>query len=127
MSIVNNLAKKAHRTLLVIDARGGFTSDQKERVNRLLQSVNGSNIKCDIAHLTGDAVATVAPSSNPFDTSAKSAPAAASGAVTLNAGLPVELKGAEVKAAPLPASVLEAVVAAGKAQGYTQVLLSVTP
>lgn len=125
MSInTSGLAARNHRTLLVIDARGGFTSDQKERVNRLLQSVNGANIKVDIAHLTGDAVVS-APASNPF----ASAPVKAStgGTPTLVSGLPAELKGESVKAEPLTGSILEAVVAAGKAQGYTQVLISATP
>jgi hypothetical protein len=125
MSInTSGLAARHHRTLLVIDARGGFTGDQKERVNRLLQSVNGVNIKVDVAHLTGDAVASVAPGANPF----ASAPVKAStGVPTLVSGLPAELKGESVKAEPLSGSILEAVVAAGKAQGYTQVLISATP
>lgn len=125
MSInTSGLAARNHRTLLVIDARGGFTSEQKERVNRLLQSVNGSGIKVDIAHLDGDGV--VAPaSSNPF----ADAPveAATSGALALKAGLPAQLKGEEVKAQALTGSILEAVVEAGKAKGYVQVLISATP
>lgn len=39
----------AHQTLLVID--GSTTPAFKERVERLLQSVNGSNIKVDVQKL----------------------------------------------------------------------------
>lgn len=125
MSLINKLVGKNHRSLLVIDARGGFTAEQKERVNRLLQSVNGSNIKVDIAHLTGEGtVLASAPSSNPF---AESAVKASSGELALVAGLPAELKASTVQAEPLSGSVLEAVVAAGKTQGYVQVLISATP
>lgn len=124
MSInTSGLAGRNHRTLLVIDARGGFTSEQKERVNRLLQSVNGSGIKVDIAHLDGEG--SVTSGSNPFDTSAKAS--VSSEGLALKAGLPAQLKDAAVTAAPISGSILEAVVEAGKAKGYTQVLISATP
>ena len=40
----------AHRTALLIDASKGFDGEYQERVQRLLQSVNGSNIKVDVFH-----------------------------------------------------------------------------
>lgn len=43
-----NPINKFHRTALVIDARKGFTGEFAERVGRLLQSLNGGNIKVDI-------------------------------------------------------------------------------
>lgn len=43
---------KNHRTCLIIDASSGFTGEYKERVERLLQSLNGPNIKTDIYHTT---------------------------------------------------------------------------
>ena len=52
---------KQHRTALVIDVTKGFDGDFKERVNRLLQSVNGQNIKVDIFHFDGSNVKPGAP------------------------------------------------------------------
>lgn len=46
-------ATRSHRTALVIDARKGFTGKFKERTNRLLESVNGNNIKVDVYTLEG--------------------------------------------------------------------------
>lgn len=37
-----------HRTALVIDVRNGVTPDFTERYKRLLESVNGDNIKVDV-------------------------------------------------------------------------------
>ncbi len=55
----NNLPTgREHRTCLVIDVRNGITSEFRERYQRLLQSVNGPNIKVDVYTLrdnvTGD-------------------------------------------------------------------------
>lgn len=44
-----------HRTALVIDVRNGASPQFKERYNRLLQSVNGPNIKVDVFTLRGNA------------------------------------------------------------------------
>lgn len=46
---------KTHRTALVIDVSKAAQAapDFKERVDRLLQSVNGSNIKCDVYNFDG--------------------------------------------------------------------------
>lgn len=49
---------REHRTALVIDIRSGVTSDFKERYNRLLQSVNGPNIKTDVFTLRGNVAQT---------------------------------------------------------------------
>lgn len=46
-----------HRTALVIDARNGITPEFRERYRRLLQSVNGENIKIDVYTLRGNASA----------------------------------------------------------------------
>ena len=47
---------KEHRTLLVADGAG--TGDYENRIKRLKESVNGTNIKCDLAVSTptGDIV-----------------------------------------------------------------------
>ncbi len=55
----NNLpTSRDHRTALVIDIRNGITPEFRERYRRLLQSVNGENIKVDVYTLrdnvTGD-------------------------------------------------------------------------
>jgi hypothetical protein len=54
MQIVG-LTEKNHRTALVIDDERYFgDSTYKERINRLLASVNGANIKTDIFTRKGD-------------------------------------------------------------------------
>lgn len=58
MTTSNLPTSRNHRTALVIDTRNGVDSKFKERYNRLLQSVNGTNIKVDIFTLRGNAVAT---------------------------------------------------------------------
>jgi hypothetical protein len=47
--------ERTHRTALVLDRRAGYESfsDIEERYRRLLQSVNGTNIKVDIYEWTG--------------------------------------------------------------------------
>lgn len=45
-----------HRTALVIDVRNGVTAEFTERYNRLLQSVNGPNIKVDVFTLSGNSI-----------------------------------------------------------------------
>lgn len=42
-----------HQTALVVDVRRGINPKFEERVKRLLESVNGPNIKCDIFTLSG--------------------------------------------------------------------------
>jgi hypothetical protein len=49
-----NLPAKEHQSLLVFDATEGFDDKVEERFNRLVQSVNGQNIKVDIATLLGN-------------------------------------------------------------------------
>lgn len=50
--------KKSHQTALVIDVRGGVSPQFKNRYQRLLESVNGNNIKVDVYTLRGNATAT---------------------------------------------------------------------
>lgn len=45
---------RTHRTAVVIDVRAGVTNTFKERYERLLQSVGGSNIKVDVFTLRGN-------------------------------------------------------------------------
>lgn len=49
-----------HRTALVIDVRGGVSSDFRDRYQRLLQSVNEPGIMVDVYTLRGD-VTSVSP------------------------------------------------------------------
>ena len=68
---------RSHRTALVIDVRNGVNSQFRERYNRLLQSVNGPNIKVDVFTLRGNSLATgpaLVPG-KPEDTSAVDVPA----------------------------------------------------
>lgn len=63
-------SSRTHRTALVIDVRKGMTTTGAERVRRLLESVNDSNIKVDVLTLRGNTAAT-GPSlvkGSPFDT-----------------------------------------------------------
>ena len=109
----NLLNSKNHRTLLVIDARGELNSEAKERVNRLLQSVNGPNIKVDIAHLTGDGGSLTIGGLN--------------NGVTLKSGLPAQLGGnTDGPDTADNGSIYDAVIQAGKDAGYVQVLISAT-
>ena len=50
-------SSREHRTALVIDIRNGAPSQFVERYQRLLQSVNGPNIKVDVYTLRGNATA----------------------------------------------------------------------
>lgn len=50
---------KDHRTALVIDVNEFDDSDYRDRVKRLLQSVNGPNIKTDIFALRNDVLTQV--------------------------------------------------------------------
>jgi len=58
----NNMANenlpthREHRTALVIDVRNGVTGDYANRYGRLLESLNGDNIKVDIFTLRANAV-----------------------------------------------------------------------
>lgn len=47
--------KRNHRTAVVIDVRNGVSAEFKERFGRLLESLNGDNIKADIFTLRGNA------------------------------------------------------------------------
>ena len=58
MTTSNLPTVRNHRTALVIDTRNGVDSKFQERYKRLLQSVNGENIKVDIFTLRGNAAAT---------------------------------------------------------------------
>lgn len=49
---------KEHRTALVIDIRSGVTADFRNRYQRLLESLNGNNIKVDVHTLRGNAANT---------------------------------------------------------------------
>lgn len=57
MTTSNLPTVRSHRTALVIDTRNGVDSKFQERYKRLLQSVNGPNIKVDIFTLRPNAVA----------------------------------------------------------------------
>lgn len=85
---------KNHRTALLIDASKGFANPFAERVNRLLQSVNGPNIKVDVYHL------------------------GVGGNVTLQEGAPTSTP------AYGSATTVEAAEAQLRAQGYDQILVS---
>lgn len=87
---------KNHRTALLIDASKGFTNPFAERVNRLLQSVNGSNIKVDVYHL------------------------GAASSVALNDGPPAAAASTSVASA----TTLEQAEATLRSQGYDQILVS---
>jgi len=50
-------SSREHRTALVIDVRNGVSSDFENRYKRLLESVNGDNIKVDVFTLRGNLVA----------------------------------------------------------------------
>lgn len=63
---------KNHRTALVVDASNGFEGEFAERVGRLLQSVNGPNVKVDIYTFDGSKLVEGPPSA---------AKAAASGSI----------------------------------------------
>lgn len=85
---------KNHRTALLIDASKGFANPFKERVERLLQSVNGTNIKVDVYHL------------------------GVGGNVTLQEGAP------SATPAFASATTVEAAEAQLRSQGYDQILVS---
>lgn len=54
---MNNLpTSRNHRTALVIDVRNGASADFQNRYERLLESVNGDNIKVDVFTLRGNLV-----------------------------------------------------------------------
>jgi len=56
----NNLpTSRHHRTALVIDIRNGVSSDFENRYKRLLESVNGDNIKVDVFTLRSGLVEAV--------------------------------------------------------------------
>lgn len=48
---------REHRTALVIDIRNGVSADFENRYKRLLESVNGDNIKVDVFTLRSNLVA----------------------------------------------------------------------
>lgn len=53
MQVIGNPVR-SHRTALVIDvSKSGSKGDFQERYNRLLQSVNGANIKVDVYTFDG--------------------------------------------------------------------------
>ena len=109
--------KKTHRTALVIDARKGFAGSFKERAERLLQSVNGSNIKVDVFHIVGDTVTAGAPKASAATASASTAPVP--GEITLIPGAPGQytIKGATV-------SLLDELTAWSAKAGYDQLILT---
>ena len=67
--------KREHRTACVIDTRGGASGEFKERYNRLLESLNGQNIKADVYTLA-DEVAPVQASGGFYHGHPDSPPAA---------------------------------------------------
>lgn len=109
---------KSHRTALVVDVRRGITSDFENRVKRLLESVNGSNIKCDIFTLSGPEATltqgTVLPSAATV--------AAKSEVVTLSPGSPFSQEVAAEEPKGSEAAVLVELDGALKNAGYTQIL-----
>lgn len=107
---------KTHRTALVIDVRRGISSTYEERVKRLLQSVNGSNIKCDIFTLTGPEATLTQGTTLP----SASTVAAKAEVVTLSPGSPFS-KEAEVAAPTSDEGVVLAELDAAL-KGYVQIL-----
>lgn len=109
---------RTHRTALVVDVRRGVDSEYEERVKRLFQSVNGSNIKVDIFNLTGPeatlAQGTTLPSASTV--------AAKADVVTLSPGSPFQVETTGDKAADSEAAVIAELDEALAGAGYVQIL-----
>lgn len=87
MSTINVIPfSKNHRTAIVFDARANLNS---ERAKRLIESVNGPNIKVDFFTLSGDGTLAMGTKVS------AAAPAPAAG-TTLAPGTPFDLAGSAV-------------------------------
>lgn len=84
MTTSNLPTSRKHRTALVIDTRNGVDSAFRERYKRLLQSVNGPNIKVDVYTLRPNAIAT-GPALVPGEPESSTAPDVPAASIDLNA------------------------------------------
>lgn len=106
-----------HRTALVLDIRRGVDGEYEERVKRVLQSVNGANIKVDVFTLSGPDGGTLTQGTTIPSQATVQAKATE---VTLSPGSPFATeKAAEVSA---PADVIAELDGALAERGYVQVL-----
>lgn len=80
---------KSHRTALIVDTTKGYSGKFQERVNRLLNSVNGPNIKVDVYTKQSSARETITPGA-PSQT-ASSSPAATTDPQSFAKGLGYDL------------------------------------
>jgi hypothetical protein len=109
---------RSHRTALVVDVRRGIDSEYEERVKRLFQSVNGSNIKCDIFTLSGPEATltqgTTLPSASTVSVKAE--------IVTLTPGSPFSQEAAAAPSTDVESVVLAELDDALANGGYVQIL-----
>lgn len=108
---------RTHRTALVVDVRRGIDGEFEERVKRLFQSVNGSNIKCDIFNLTGPEATLTQGTTLPSASSV----AAKADVVTLSPGSPFQAEAAAAKPASEESVIAEVDAVLAEAD-YVQIL-----
>lgn len=105
-----------HRTALVLDVRRGIDSTFEERAKRLLESVNGPNIKCDIFTLTGPEATLTQGTTLPSAATV----AASATEVTLSKGSPFALEAEQ--AVVTGGDITAELDGALSAKGYVQIL-----